>query len=152
MFGKCSTTNNEATSNRVLRETSIKIDLHMQEVPQNAVLEDQRSVTKIQDLVHMLSTLSRTESAIADLRKQGEFKDIKLFELGEVSTQVQCPSCAKMCKTFERTETQDEGIICRSVNFLLHCERERIIREVQSMDDAKNGTIISKRMNQRDTR
>ena len=50
-----------------------KTDLHLQGVPQNAVLEDKGRVTKIQDLVHTLKPQSRTESVIADLNKTGEF-------------------------------------------------------------------------------
>ena len=46
-------------------------------MPQNAVLEDQGRVTKIQDLVHTLRTQSRTESVIADLSKTGVFQWIQ---------------------------------------------------------------------------
>ena len=79
-----------------------KIDLSVQEVPQNAVLEDQGRVTKSQD---------------ADLKKAGKFNTfsdeakktvqqlgkIELFALGEVSTKIQCLSCAKYCP---------EGLLC----------------------------------------
>ena len=51
----------------------IKIDLRVQGVPQNAVLEDQGRVTKIQDLVQTPRTQSWTESVIADLKKTGDF-------------------------------------------------------------------------------
>ena len=51
---------------RVLRETTLKIDLRVQAVPQNAALEDQGRMTKIQILVHTLRTQSRTESVIVD--------------------------------------------------------------------------------------
>ena len=75
-----------------------KIDLHVQGVPQNAVLQDQGRMTKIQDLVHTLRTQSQTESFITDLKCTGDFKmfskeckntirslgNIQLFELGEV--------------------------------------------------------------------
>ena len=44
-----------------------KTDLRVQGVPQNAVLEDQGRVTRIQDLVHTVRTQYRTESVIADL-------------------------------------------------------------------------------------
>ena len=50
-----------------------KVDLRVQGVTQNAVLEDQGRVTKIQDLVHTLRTQSRTESVIIDLKKTREF-------------------------------------------------------------------------------
>ena len=43
-----------------------KVYPRVQGVSQNAVLEDQGRVTKIQDLVHTLRTESRTESVIAD--------------------------------------------------------------------------------------
>ena len=63
----------------------------------------------MQDLVHALGTQPRTESVIAALNKTGEFNafsdestktnqkmgKIDMFELGEVSTKIQCPSCAK---------------------------------------------------------
>ena len=75
-----------------------KIDLHVQGVPQNAVLQDQGRMTKIQDLVHALRTESQTESVITDLKWTGDFKmlskeckntirslgNIQLLELGEV--------------------------------------------------------------------
>ena len=51
------------------RQTIKQIDLRVQETPQNAALEDQGRVTKIQDLVHTLRTQSRTESFIADFSK-----------------------------------------------------------------------------------
>ena len=56
-FGKCSTTSNQATSNRVLRDP-YKFHLRVQEVPQNAVPEDEGLVAKIEDLVHTLRTQS----------------------------------------------------------------------------------------------
>ena len=49
-----------------------KIDLRLQGVAQNAVVEDQGRVTKIEDLVHTLRTQTRTESVIADLENTGE--------------------------------------------------------------------------------
>ena len=80
----------------------------MQGVAQNAVLEDQERLTKIQDLVHTLRIQSRTQSVTADLSKTGELNTfseesqktfqklgkIELFELGEVSSNILCPACA----------------------------------------------------------
>ena len=49
-----------------------KIDIIIQGIPQNAVLEDQGSMTtKIQYLVQTLRTQHQTESVIADLNKTG---------------------------------------------------------------------------------
>ena len=87
---------------------TIKIELLVQGIQQNAVLENQGRVTKIQDLVHTLKTQYRTESVIADLSKTGVFNTfseepkktfqklgkIELFELGDVFTKIQCPACA----------------------------------------------------------
>ena len=101
-----------------------KIDLSVQEVPQNAVLEDQGRVTKSQD---------------ADLKKAREFNTysdepkktvqqlgkIDKFVLGEVSTKkktvlvlrqalprrTEILYLRKMFKTIERTDSQDEGKI-----------------------------------------
>ena len=50
-----------------------KTDLRVQGVPQNAVLEDQGRVTRIQDLVHTVRTQYRTESVIVDLSETAEF-------------------------------------------------------------------------------
>ena len=50
-----------------------KIDLHVQEVPKNAVLEDQGRMTKIQNLVNTLRTQYRTESVIANFCLTGKF-------------------------------------------------------------------------------
>ena len=66
-------------------------------------------MTKIQELVDKVTTEYRTESVITDLSKTGDFnrfsdeskktiqnlRKIALFELGEVSKKIQCPSCAK---------------------------------------------------------
>ena len=88
-------------------------------------------MTKIQDLVNTLRTQYRTEFVIADLSETvrvpkktvPKLGKIELFELGEVSTKIQCSSCAKYWPeelklqlrtvfwTFERTETQDRGTI-----------------------------------------
>ena len=92
-------------------EDLFKIDLRVQGVPPTAVLEDQVRVTKIQDLVHTLKTQYRTVSVIAILGKTGEnntfseesektitkWRKIELFAWVEVSTEIQCPSCAKYC-------------------------------------------------------
>ena len=50
-----------------------EIDLRVQGVPQDAALEDQQRLTKTQDLMHTLTTQSRTESVIDDLKKTEEF-------------------------------------------------------------------------------
>ena len=55
-FGNCSTTSNQATSNRVLRDP-YKFHLRVQ-VLQNAEPEDEGRVTKIEDLVHTFRTQS----------------------------------------------------------------------------------------------
>ena len=110
----------------------------MQGVALNAALAGQgRRVTKIQDLMRALCAQSRAESVVANLNKTGEFNirsvrhpkrpsqnwgNIELFELGGVSTKMQCPSCAKYwpegvldctCGKCLRPskETQDEGRI-----------------------------------------
>ena len=130
-----------------------KIDLSVQEVPQNAVLEDQGRVTKSQD---------------ADLKKAGKFNTfsdeakktvqqlgkIELFALGEVSTKIQCLSCAKYCP---------EGLLCCICGKCSRSSKEQTrktkeefdalsiphhivknIRDVQSMGDPKNSTITPK--------
>ena len=86
-----------------------KIDLRIHGFSEDAVLEDQGRMTKIQEKVVKLRTEHRTESVIPDLSKTGEFNrfseeskktveksgKIDLFELTEVSKKIQCPSCAK---------------------------------------------------------
>ena len=101
---KCS--NNQAPRNRV-RTTQNRLPSARR--PQKAVFEDRGRTSMIQNLAHTLRTQSRTESMITDLQKTDVFNtfseeskrtiqslgEIELFELGEVSSKTQCPSCAK---------------------------------------------------------
>ena len=141
------------------QEDLFKIDLHGQGVPQNAVLEDQGRMIKIRDFMKTLRTEYRRESVIADLSKTGElntfseeskktinnFGQMELLELGEVSTKIQCPSCAKYwpqgvcdctCGTCFRPSKEQMRKIKDQFEILSipYYIVKILIREVQSMD------------------
>ena len=49
---------------------SLKVDLRVQGIPEDAVLEDQGRMTKIQELVDKLQSEYQSESVIADVREK----------------------------------------------------------------------------------
>ena len=129
---------------------TIKIDLLVQGIQQNAVLENQGRVTKIQDLVYTLKTQYRTEYVIADLSKTGVFNTfseepkktfqklgkIEVFELGDVFFENTVPCVRQvlarrtviwhlrnMFQAFQRTEAQNKGSLGNLVNSSL-CGKE----------------------------
>ena len=97
------------TRNSVRRETSSNLFFVCQEFDKMQYTKIKRTATEIQDLVKTPRKEYRTESVIADLSKTGEFNrfseeskktvqilgKIELFDLGEVSKNIQCSSCAK---------------------------------------------------------
>ena len=54
-------------------ETAFQVDLRIQGVPQDAALEDQERLSKIQEVADKLRTGHQTESIIGDLVKKGKF-------------------------------------------------------------------------------
>ena len=93
-----------------VQDNPFNIDLRMQGVPHKAVLEDKVRTKRILRLArYSLKTCSRMESLIKGIHKTKVFNTfsdeskrtihnlgkIELFELGEVSSKTQCPSCAK---------------------------------------------------------
>ena len=114
-------------------------------------------------------TQSRTESMITNLQKTDVFNTfseeskrtiqslgkIELFELGEVSTTTQCPSCAKYWP--EKLLHCTCGQIERRRKNLTHCQYASTLHRRdplagQNVGNLKNNTIISKQMNLSDTR
>ena len=59
---------------QVAEEMSLKVDLRIPGIPQDAELEDQERMTKIQEVVDKVRSEYQTESVVADLSKKGKFK------------------------------------------------------------------------------
>ena len=90
-------------------EDSFQVELRVHGVSQEVILKDQERMTKIQTLVDKLPDAYQTKSIINDLGEKAasntlseafkrtikELGNIELYELGEISKTVQCPSCLK---------------------------------------------------------
>ena len=71
------------------KESSFQVDLRIQGVPQDAALEDQKRLSKNQEVVYKLGTGYQTESIIGELGKKEksgrtikELGNIELYEMG----------------------------------------------------------------------
>ena len=151
---------------------TFKIDCRVQGAPQSAVLEDQGRMTKIQNLVHTLRTQSRRKSVITDHKKTGEFNMLseeskkivqslgksEVFELGEVSTNIQCPPCVKYhpqellhSSWWKWLRPSKKSKNARRRNNLTYCQYlatlcKGIFLVVQNIEDLKKNNVIYKRM------
>ena len=105
---------NSSENNVVREEDSFQVDLRVNGVSQDAIYKDKERMTKMQTSVDKLQDRYRTKSIIKDLeigisntfivaprRTIKELGNIELYDLGEITKTVQCPSFLKYSK--ERT-------------------------------------------------
>ena len=88
---------NCSENNVVREEDSFQVDLRAHGVSQDAIHKDEERVVKMQPLVAKLQIGYRDKSIINDFTIK-EWGNIELYDLGEISKTVQCPSCLKCSK------------------------------------------------------
>ena len=97
------------SNHSVVPASGNQINPRVQGVPPEAVHQDEDRTRRIRKLAHILKRQSEEQALITDLQKTDTFNpfgeeseeiihnlgNVELFELYEVSTKTQCPSCAK---------------------------------------------------------